>query len=104
MHKHGYYNDLFNYYDSRFAGFKSRQLYTCMAYTAHDYDNDMIVLRSYSTIVALYDIDNQIVIERKYYSNTTTQHVAKFRYLMFREFNLSCKPPKIRLEYLKESR
>lgn len=42
---------------------------------------NIIVLKSYSTIVAFYhqvDRDHAIVYERDYYSNTTSQHVRKF--------------------------
>lgn len=56
-----------------------QQLYNCKAWIfMHDY-NDFIILQSYTTIVAAFQRSTGILWVFGFYSNTTAQHVAKFR-------------------------
>lgn len=40
------------------------------------------ILRSYSTIVAVYSVTSNYIIVRDFYSHTTVQHIYKFRKLL----------------------
>lgn len=55
------------------------QLYSCKAWVYMPDNSDFIILRSYSTIVAAYQFSTGILWVFDFYSNTTAQHVAKFR-------------------------
>lgn len=52
------------------------RLYRCSAHMI--VCEDVIVLKSYNTFVAHYDIDNGIIYVYDYYSATTSQHISKF--------------------------
>lgn len=52
----------------------------CQAYYIGE--GDVKVLRSYHTIVALYDYKDNLLISYGRYSMTTYQHIRKFRNLM----------------------
>lgn len=55
-----------------------QQLYNCKAWIfMHDY-SDFTILQSYTTIVAAFQRSTGILWVFGFYSNTTTQHVAKF--------------------------
>ena len=56
------------------------RLYTCTAWVTNELymDEYIDVLRSYDTIVAVYIPSTEKVYVRDFYSNTTTQHCAKF--------------------------
>nr|DAN36294.1 MAG TPA: hypothetical protein [Caudoviricetes sp.] len=60
------------------GGYKSR-LYYCKAWILHPDFSDFLILQSYSTIVAAYQYSTAILWVFGHYSNTTAQHVAKFR-------------------------
>ena len=60
------------------GGSKSR-LYYCKAWILHPDFSDFLILQSYSTIVAAYQFSTGILWVFGHYSNTTAQHVAKFR-------------------------
>lgn len=60
------------------GGYESR-LYYCKAWIIHPDFSDFIILQSYSTIVAAYQYSTNILWVFGHYSNTTAQHVAKFR-------------------------
>ena len=60
------------------------RLYTCSA-QYKQVDDDLIVLKSYATIVAVLDTRCGTLYVRDYYSQTTCQHVSKFGKL-FRDF------------------
>ena len=53
-----------------------KRLRHCTA-TVYRY-SDIIVLKSYSTIVAWYDIERGVLLVYNYYSPTTQQHICKF--------------------------
>lgn len=55
------------------------QLYYCKAWIVMPDNSDFIVLKSYSTIVAAFQRSAGILWVFDYYSNTTSQHIAKFR-------------------------
>lgn len=60
------------------GGYGSR-LYYCKAWIIHPDFSDFIILQSYSTIVAAYQFSTGILWVFGFYSNTTAQHIAKFR-------------------------
>lgn len=60
------------------GGSKSR-LYYCTAWIIKPDFSDFLILQSYSTIVAAYQFSTGILWVFDFYSNTTAQHVAKFR-------------------------
>lgn len=55
------------------------QLYSCKAWIIKPDFSDFLILQSYSTIVAAYQYSTNILWVFGHYSNTTAQHVAKFR-------------------------
>lgn len=55
------------------------QLYYCKAWVYMPDNSDFIILQSYSTIVAAYQFSTGILWVFGFYSNTTAQHVSKFR-------------------------
>ena len=54
------------------------QLYSCKAWVYMPDNSDFIILQSYTTIVAAFQRSTGILWVFDFYSNTTTQHVAKF--------------------------
>lgn len=64
--------------DLHLGGYRS-QLYSCKAWILHPDFSDFLILQSYSTIVAVYQFSTNILWVFGFYSNTTTQHIAKFR-------------------------
>lgn len=63
------------------------QLYTCKAWVYMPCNSDFIILRSYSTIVAAFQVSTGILWVFGYYSATTAQHVAKFCKWLRNEYN-----------------
>lgn len=55
------------------------QLYNCKAWIFMPDNSDFIILQSYSTIVAAFQRTTGILWAFDYYSNTTSQHIAKFK-------------------------
>lgn len=64
--------------DLHLGGYKER-LYNCKALILHPDFSDFLILQSYSTIVAAYQCSTGILWVFDFYSNTTAQHIAKFR-------------------------
>lgn len=77
-----------------FGGSKSR-LYYCKALILHPDCSDFLILQSYSTIVAAYQFSTGILWVFGFYSNTTAQHVAKFRNWLYYDFKTGLDYPKI---------
>ena len=63
-----------------------KQLYFCKAWIFMPDNSDFIILQSYSTIVAAFQRSTGILWVFGFYSNTTSQHVAKFRNWIRYEF------------------
>ena len=74
-----------NQSDLHLGGYKKR-LYYCKAQIIYPDFSDFLILQSYSTIAAAYQISTEILWVFDHYSNTTTQHVAKFRTWLYYEF------------------
>ena len=55
------------------------QLYNCKAWIIKPEFSDLLILQSYSTVVAAYQFSTGILWVFGFYSHTTVQHVAKFR-------------------------
>lgn len=66
-----------NQYDLHLGGYKEHLQY-CKAWIIHPDFSDFIILQSYSTIVAAYQFSTGILWVFGFYSNTTSQHIAKF--------------------------
>ena len=64
---------------NRAASGHAEQLYNCKAWIFTPDNSDFIILQSYSTIVAAFQRTTGILWVFDYYSNTTSQHIAKFR-------------------------
>ena len=62
------------------------QLYNCKAWIINPDNSDFIILKSYLTIVAAFQRSTGILWVFGFYSNTTSQHVAKFRNWIRYEF------------------
>lgn len=75
------------------GGYESR-LYYCKAWIVHPDFSDFIILQSYSTIVAAYQYSTNILWVFGHYSNTTAQHVAKFRNWIRYEYRTGWNYPK----------
>ena len=76
------------------GGTKSR-LYYCKAWIIKPDFSDFLILQSYSTIVAAYQFSTGILWVFGHYSNTTAQHVAKFRNWIRYKYRTGCNYPKI---------
>ena len=63
----------------RAANGQIEQLYFCKAWIIKPDFSDFLILQSYSTIVAAYQFSTGILWVFGFYSNTTAQHIAKFR-------------------------
>ena len=74
-----------NQSDLHLGGYKKR-LYYCKAQIIYPDFSDFLILKSYSTIVAAYQISTGILWVFDFYSNTTVQHIAKFRTWLYYEF------------------
>lgn len=80
----------------KFPDMASRRLYHCKAWTMQSRYSKWIILQSYSTIVAAYDKNTEIVWAFDRYSVTTSQHVAKFERWLLKEMN-PCKVKRVNL-------
>ena len=69
------------------------QLYYCKAWVYMPGNSDFIILRSYSTIVAAYQFSTGILWVFGFYSNTTVQHIAKFRTWLYYDFKTGRRLP-----------
>ena len=83
-----------NQSDLHLGGYKSR-LYYCKACIIKPDFSDFLILQSYSTIVAAYQYSTNILWVFGHYSNTTAQHVAKFRNWIRYKYNTGWAYPKI---------
>lgn len=63
-----------------------KQLYFCKAWIFTPDNSDFVILQSYTTIVAAFQRSAGILWVFDHYSNTTSQHVAKFRNWIRYEF------------------
>ena len=71
------------------------RLYYCKAWVYMPDNSDFIILRSYSTIVAAFQRTTGILWVFGFYSNTTAQHIAKFRNWIRYEYQTGWNYPKI---------
>lgn len=76
------------------GGYKNR-LYYCKAWIIKPEFSDFLILQSYSTIVAAYQYSTGILWVFDFYSNTTAQHVAKFRNWVRYEYRTGWNYPRI---------
>lgn len=67
------------YQSSLSAGGYKIRLYYCNAQIIKPDFSDFLILQSYSTIVAAYQISTGILWVFDYYSHTTVKHIANFR-------------------------
>lgn len=58
---------------------QAEQLYCCRAWVFMPDNSDFLILQSYSTIVAAFQRTTGILWVFGFYSNTTVQHIAKFK-------------------------
>lgn len=73
----------------------AERLYTCKAWVYMPDNSDFIILQSYSTIVAAYQFSTCILWVFDFYSNTTAQHVSKFRNWIRYEYRTVLNYPRI---------
>lgn len=74
---------------------QAEQLYYCKAWIFTPDNSDFLILQSYSTIVAAFQRSTGILWVFGFYSNTTAQHVAKFRNWIRFEYQAGCNYPVI---------
>lgn len=74
------------------GGYRS-QLYSCKAWIIKPDFSDFLILQSYSTIVAAYQFSTGILWVFGFYSNTTAQHIAKFRNYIRYKYRLAWTQP-----------
>lgn len=79
--------------DLHLGGYKER-LYHCKAWIIKSDFSDFLILQSYSTIVATYEFKTNIIWVFGHYSNTTSQHIAKFRNWIRYEYQTGWNYPK----------
>lgn len=71
-----------------------KRLYNCKAWIITPDNSDFIILQSYTTIVAAFQRTTGILWVFGFYSNTTSQHVAKFENWIRYEFQTGWNYPK----------
>lgn len=71
-----------------------KQLYSCKAWIITPDNSDFLILQSYSTIVAAFQRTTGILWVFGFYSNTSSQHVAKFENWVRYEFQTGWNYPK----------
>lgn len=71
-----------------------KQLYSCKAWIFTPDNSDFIILQSYTTIVAAFQRTTGILWVFGFYSNTTSQHIAKFRNWIRYEYQTGWNYPK----------
>ena len=71
------------------------QLYYCKAWVFMPDNSDFIILQSYSTIVAAFQRTTGILWVFDFYSNTTSQHIAKFRNWIRYEYQAGWNYPRV---------
>lgn len=81
-------------YDKNPTG-QSKRLYFCNARIFTPDNSDFTILQSYSTIVAAFQHSAGILWVFGFYSNTTAQHIAKFKDWIRREYQTGWDYPKI---------
>lgn len=79
--------------DLHLGGYKER-LYYCKAWIIKSDFSDFLILQSYSTIVAAYEFKTNILWVFGHYSNTTSQHIAKFQNWIRYEYQTGWNYPK----------
>lgn len=80
--------------DLHLGGYKE-QLNYCKAWILYPDFSDFLILQSYSTIVAAYQYSTGILWVFGFYSNTTAQHVAKFRNWVRFEYRTGWNYPRV---------
>lgn len=70
------------------------QLYYCKAWIFMPDNSNFLILQSYSTIVAAFQRTTGILWVFGFYSNTTAQHIAKFKNWIRYEFQTGWNYPK----------
>ena len=73
---------------------QAEQLYSCKAWVFMPDNSDFIILQSYTTIVALFQRSTGILWVFGFYSNTTAQHVAKFKNWIRYKYNTGWNYPR----------
>lgn len=72
----------------------AERLYSCKAWIINPDNSDFIILQSYATIVAAFQCSAGILWVFDFYSNTTAQHIAKFRNWICYNYQISWNYPK----------
>nr|DAY12222.1 MAG TPA: hypothetical protein [Caudoviricetes sp.] len=80
--------------DLHLGGYRS-QLYSCKAWILHPDFSDFLILQSYASIVAAYQFSIGILWVFDFYSNTTSQHIAKFQNWIRHEYRTGWSFPKV---------
>lgn len=75
-------------------GRKEKQLYNCKAWIWETDAFDFTVLKSYTNIVAAYQRSTGILWVFGYYSQTTAQHIAKFKNWIRHEYQAGWNHPR----------
>lgn len=70
-------------------------LYHCKAWVYMPDNSDFIILQSYSTIVAAFQLSTGVLWVFDFYSKTTSQHIAKFRNWIRYKYNTGWNYPRI---------
>ena len=73
----------------------AERLYSCIAWVYRPDNSDFLILQSQSTIVAAYQFSTGILWVFGFYSNTTAQHIAKFRNWIRHETQTGWNYPKV---------
>lgn len=82
------------YQSSLHVGGSKSRLYYCTAWIIKPDFSDFLILQSYSTIVAAYQFSTNILWVFDFYSNTTSQHIAKFRNWIRYEYRIGWNYPR----------
>ena len=77
------------------VGGSKNRLYYCTAWIIKPDFSDFLILQSYSTIVAAYQYSTGILWTFGFYSNTTSQHIAKFRNWIRYKYQTGWNQPRI---------
>lgn len=81
-------------YYSGYPRTHTERLYTCKARIVYVDSSDWLILQSYASVVAAYQISTSILWVFNFYSNTTAQHISKFRTWLYYEFKTGSNLPR----------
>lgn len=80
---------------NRAVNVQFEQLYYCKAWVIQPDNSDFVILQSYTTIVAAFQVSTCTLWVFDFYSNTTAKHIAKFKNWIRYEYRTGWNYPRV---------